>query len=310
MLMFLFGVLSGTTLPIQTSVNQGFREKAKSPYLATLVSTVGGLIIVSALLLLRGEGLSVSWGYAASEPWWIWTGGIWGFFLATFNVLALPKIGSVQTVIFCVLGQIVSGLLIDNFGWLKAEVIALTPLRALGAALVFAGVMLVSLVGKAAEGEKTAASGKLWLYRFLATMSGVFIGVQLAVNGYLSLVIGSSYKSTFVSLLGAMLFTSAVCLMLKVCGRLFEEKPEPIREINWWRWTPGLFGFISIWANVLLANAFGMGLAVIISLIGQIAGSMVIDRVGFLGIKKQPITLRKVAGLLVMLGGAALIKLL
>lgn len=323
---YLLGIFSGAALPMQTSVNQSFREKTTSPYLTTLVSVVGGFLIVSCILLVTGEGQALPMGLVGVEPWWIWTGGFWGFFLATFNVLALPVIGSVQTIIFSVLGQILTGLLIDNFGWFRASVIQLTPLRALGATLVFVGVMIVSVVGRRSAAGKEAAFGSEesdmdkaagvsygknpWPYRGFAFMSGVFIGIQLAVNGYLGIVAGSSYKSTFISLLGAILTTVIACLVLKAGGKLYEGKPEPLRSITWWRWTGGLFGFICIWVNVILANALGMGLSVIISLIGQIAGGMLIDATGFLGIAKTGITLRKVLGLLIMVSGAVIINLL
>lgn len=47
----------------------------------------------------------------------MWFAGVFGVTLLTGNVLLLPKLGSLKTVIMPVTGQIVMGLLIDAFGW-------------------------------------------------------------------------------------------------------------------------------------------------------------------------------------------------
>ena len=53
----------------------------------------------------------------STEPWWIWIGGALGVIYLTGNIVLFPKLGSVQTVIMPILGQIVMSMLIDNFGW-------------------------------------------------------------------------------------------------------------------------------------------------------------------------------------------------
>lgn len=65
-----------------------------------------------------------------------------GVVYLTGNILLFPKLGSVQTVIMPVLGQILAGLLIDNFGWFDSPQSTLTMTRFLGAILVLAGVII------------------------------------------------------------------------------------------------------------------------------------------------------------------------
>lgn len=62
----------------------------------------------------------------------------------TGNILLFPKLGGVQTVVLPVLGQILMGLAIDNFGLFYSQQTSLTVFRIAGAVLVLLGVVLVS----------------------------------------------------------------------------------------------------------------------------------------------------------------------
>ena len=52
----------------------------------------------------------------------------------------------------------------------------------------------------------------------------------------------------------------------------------------------------------------GTGLAAILNILGQTVAGVLIDATGFLGIEVKPVTLRKLAGLAVMVTGTALIS--
>ena len=62
--------------------------------------------------------------------------------------------------------------------------------------------------------------------------------------------------------------------------------------------------------NVYLQHLLGTGLTVILNLIGLTAGGMFVDKTGVLESPKKTVTLQRVLGVLVMLGGAAMIRLL
>lgn len=59
-----------------------------------------------------------------------------------------------------------------------------------------------------------------------------------------------------------------------------------------------------------LAPTIGTGLAVVIVLLGLMAGSLAIDQFGWLGAKRNPVTALQLIGLLVMILGVACIRLL
>ena len=116
MLQGLLGIFSGLITPVQTAVNTRLGRSIGSPLRASLVSFSVGLIAMLTLTLLLGPYPLIP-ATAANGPWWMWFAGVFGVTFLTGNVLLLPKLGSLKTVIMPVTGQIVMGLLIDTFGW-------------------------------------------------------------------------------------------------------------------------------------------------------------------------------------------------
>jgi len=259
------------------------------------------------VLLVLQDNLYIPLGTIAKEPWWIWTGGICGDIIVIFSILCLPKLGSVETVVFLVLGQIVSGLYIDHFGVFESTVIPMTFLRGVGAVLVFASVVAVSGNIKSDASEK----GKgINFYRFLDFIAGVACSVQIAVNGRLGIVAGLSFRATIISMIMGLLGALAVILVLRLTkgpGSIIDSTLPKIKG-HWWMWTGGLCSFTIVGGNVILQLLMGTGLATILNILGQTLAGVVIDATGFLGIPKKPVTPRKIIGLAVMVVGTALIS--
>ena len=158
MIGFILGLVVGCAQPIMTSLNTKLSQRLRSPLLPSCTTFILAMILTGCVLLVLQGNLYIPLGTIAKEPWWIWTGGICGDIIVIFSILCLPKLGSVETVVFLVLGQIVSGLYIDHFGVFESAVIPMTLLRAVGAVLVFASVVAVSGNIKSDAPEKARAS--------------------------------------------------------------------------------------------------------------------------------------------------------
>ena len=227
----ILGFLAGVGLPIQTSVNTRLRKKVGSPFNAALVSFLVGLLFLSALLLITGQGLHIPFAQLMNEPAWIWIGGICGVVFLTGNILLFPKLGGVQTVVLPVLGQILMGLTIDNFGLFYSQQTSLTAFRIAGAVLVLLGVVLVS-TAKESKAERTnrqkPAPASLWLWRAFSVFSGMAVATQTAVNGYLGVAAGSPIKASVISFVVGIILLAIICIVLRVKNgkpELKEGKP-------------------------------------------------------------------------------------
>ena len=166
----ILGFLAGVGLPIQTSVNTRLRKKVGSPFNAALVSFLVGLLFLSALLLVTGQGLHIPFAQLLNEPAWIWIGGICGVVFLTGNILLFPKLGGVQTVVLPVLGQILMGLTIDNFGLFYSQQTSFTAFRIADAVLVLLGVVLVSTAKKKQGGPHQSAKSSTGLFMALESV--------------------------------------------------------------------------------------------------------------------------------------------
>ena len=309
----ILGFLAGVGLPIQTSVNTRLRKKVGSPYNASLVSFVVALLFLSALLLITGQGLHIPLAQLLNEPAWIWIGGICGLVFLTGNILLFSKLGRVQTVVLPVLGQILMGLIIDNFGLFYSQKTPLSVFRIAGAVMVILGVVLVSMAKEnktASEKLQKSESTTLWIWRAFGIFAGMLIATQIAVNGYLGKVVGSPIKASAISFTVGIIFLAIICIVLHFKNGKSESFKNESAKNPWWMWIGGILGGLYILANVYLSRIVGTGMTVIILLIGSTTGGILVDHFGMFESPKKPINAQKILGVLIMILGAAAIKLL
>lgn len=309
MLAVLLGVFSGTLMPVQTSVNTRLRTSVGTPLLASLICfVVGTLSLFLAAWLTTGRplpDLSATSGY----PWWIFTGGVLGVVVLTGNILLFPRVGSVQTVILPISGQIGMGLLIDSYGLFKAPQIDISVLRMLGGLAVLIGALLV--VGAFSPGRRQAAGAEgtgVWLWRCLGLVMGACAATQTAVNGQLGAILGSPVGSAFISFfVGAL----TLALLVALTRTPWRGIAKPEQGTNpWWMWTGGVLGAALVFANAYLAPVLGTGLTVVLSLTGMLAASLLIDSFGLLGSQRIRVRPLQLIGLLVIFAGVVLIRLI
>ena len=309
----ILGFLAGVGLPIQTSVNTRLRKKVGSPYNASLVSFVVALLFLSALLLITGQGLHIPLAQLLNEPAWIWIGGICGLVFLTGNILLFSKLGGVQTVVLPVLGQILMGLIIDNFGLFYSQKTPLSVFRIAGAVMVILGVVLVSIAKEnktASEKLQKSESTTLWIWRAFGIFAGMLSATQIAVNGYLGKVVGSPIKASAISFTVGIIFLAIICIVLHFKNGKSESFKNESAKNPWWMWIGGILGGLYILANVYLSRIVGTGMTVIILLIGSTTGGILVDHFGMFESPKKPINAQKILGVLIMILGAAAIKLL
>ncbi|WP_233449205.1 DMT family transporter [Levilactobacillus suantsaii] len=314
MFAIVMGVVIGLILPLQTSINSRLRQSVGSPFMASLISFTVGSGFLAVITLLIDHRLFFTPHLFSQQPAWLWLGGVFGVVYLTGNILLFPKLGSVQTVILPMFGQILMGLLIDNFGWFHAKVSPFTTVRGGGALLVLLGVIVTVALSdwllkrRAAldAAPTTTASASLWLWRLLGIGAGMLGAAQSAINGHLGLVLRSSLDAAFISFFVGALTLLVINLLLRSSRQLTQptDRPNP-----WWMWVGGVIGALFVLGNVYLVPILGTGLTVVIVLVGLMGGSLLIDNFGWLESQRNPVTLVQIVGLLIMVGGVALIHL-
>ncbi len=304
----MIGLIIGIGLPIQTSINSRLKIALGSPFLASLTSFTIGTILLAIITLIADHSLFFPLRLFSEEPIWLWIGGIFGVTYLTANILLFPKLGSVQTVIMPVLGQIIMGLIVDNFGLFYSLKDPLTLIRILGAILVLLGVIgavsINELINKRHHKMDSESSG-LFIWRLFGIIAGMLSAAQAAINGHLGGVLHSTVKAAFFSfLIGTLCILVIVIITRPKLQMIKSEKRNP-----WWMWIGGIIGALYILGNVYLVPIVGTGLSVVIILLGLMIGSLLIDQFGILESKKNPITVAQIISLLVMVCGVVIIRL-
>lgn len=306
MLYILFGIIAGNVLPTQTSINACLRKQVNNPLLVTLVSYIATILTFTAALLLTEGRLYFPLMRLAGQPFWVWLPGFLGVIFLAGNILLFPKLGGVKTVICTATGQVLMGLLVDHFALFgAAERIATLP-RIAGAVLALCGVATAALAKQPEDGnEKLQLSDALWC------IFGVLIGMdnaaQSAINAHVGVIMEHPMKATMVSSLEAIPWV-LLTLLLTV-------KHAPIhfsgfRDAKPWMLLGGCFGGAYILSNAWLTPKIGASPTVISLLIGSTLGSSVIDHFGFFRAQKHPMTAIKLLGIVLILAGAVLIRML
>jgi transporter family-2 protein len=137
----LIATVVGAGLATQAAVNSQLRAATGSALWAALISTALTLVLLSGAQLFTRDELTVP--SPSQYPWWIWIGGIMGA-MYMFAIAAFTRhLGVALMFGSIVVGQLLTGLLIDHYGLFNAEVQRLTPARIAGAALLVAGWALI-----------------------------------------------------------------------------------------------------------------------------------------------------------------------
>jgi len=135
-LMILFTLLGGITLSAQSSINGTFSRKAGTLE-TTLLTFLTGTMFLAIFIIFFGQGNLLA---ILEAPKWQLSAAFLGTLYLLLTVMAVPRIGVIAANISGIIGQLVIGILIDNFGWFDSLVITLDMKRSF--ALLF---MIIAL---------------------------------------------------------------------------------------------------------------------------------------------------------------------
>ena len=138
----LFAATAGACIALQAAANGSLRTNLDDPRYAAFFSICGTIATaVVVMLVLRPSPPPVAAMRAA--PWWNWIGGPLGALIVLAGAALAPKLGAAAFIAAVAAGQLLCSLLLDHFGLMNLPQQSLTAGRIIGAAMVFAGVVLV-----------------------------------------------------------------------------------------------------------------------------------------------------------------------
>ena len=142
------------------------------------------------------------------------------------------------------------------------------------------------------------------LFLLFAVVAGAGVAIQAAINSRLRFLLGEPIWAASTQFLIGLAALVAVALVLRSplpASAAFARAP-------WWMWTGGLFGALFIFMTVVATPRLGAALMLAGVIVGQLAAALVIDHFGLFGAEVVPISAARVAGVLLLVGGVALIR--
>jgi bacterial/archaeal transporter family-2 protein len=124
-------------------MNGVLKNSLTNPWLASLVSFLPIIALLAVLWFCLPRPLPTVEGISAM-PWWAPLGGVVGGFAVIAGLLFVSKVGAGAFAGLTITANILMSLVIDHFGLFGVQQHSLGPGRALGAALMVAGICAIS----------------------------------------------------------------------------------------------------------------------------------------------------------------------
>ena len=129
----------------------------------------------------------------------------------------------------------------------------------------------------------------------LTAFTGGLVALQAPINSLLGRSIGT-WQAAFLSFaIGTMALACIAALATGGLGQVANVRGAP-----WYYLTGGLLGAAYVTSILVAVRTLGAGGVVAATVAGQLAVSVVVDHFGLIGVTKQPVTVTKVLGVVLL----------
>ena len=136
---------------------------------------------------------------------------------------------------------------------------------------------------------------------FLMAAVGALIALQPAVNAGLGRATGNMAAALVSFAVGTLLLAVLVGLSGQASGL------GSTFDVPWYYLLGGVLGAAYVFTALVTVSSIGAGGVAAATITGQLTASVVLDRLGVLGLDEVPITLERVLGVVLLLVGTYLI---
>ena len=130
---------------------------------------------------------------------------------------------------------------------------------------------------------------------------GGCIALQAPINAGLGRSTGSFAAATISFMVGTVLLGAIVALSGRAGGL------GDVADVQWYYLLGGALGAAYVFSALVLVSEIGAGAVAAATVTGQLTTSVVLDRIGFLGLDREPLTASRVAGVMLLLAGTYLV---
>jgi transporter family-2 protein len=264
--------LSGLLIALQARANGELSHRLGNGLQAALVSFTSGLIIIVVIALFNPsikEGVRTLRRAVIAKaipPWTLFAGMLGASFVAVQTQI-VPLIGVAIYSVAAIAGQSAISLVVDRIGLTGGGKKEITT-RRVTAAFVTVFAVFISVADRL-DGKDLSIAAVI-----LGVLAGTIVGVQRAMNGQIN---EHSQQSFTTSLLNFAMGTTFLLVILLFAMTLGGMKLSPLPAGPWWIYTGGAIGVIYVAFTSTIVQHLGVLTFTLISVGGQLAGSLLID---------------------------------
>lgn len=142
------------------------------------------------------------------------------------------------------------------------------------------------------------------LFVVIAVVAGILIPVQSGLNARLGEAANSPALGALLSFVVGTTGMFLYCLF----GRSELSAARSAFELPWYYWLGGLMGAFFVYTLIVVPPRLGIALTLGITVAAQMIFGMVMDHYGWLGFPQDSISLAKIIGAILIIGGVFLLR--
>jgi transporter family-2 protein len=226
-------------------------------YSATIIIHIAGLLLITLLTICNREN-----PFSKRQIWYLYLGGAIGVLTTVFNNFAFSRISVSSILALGLFGQSLTGLIVDQYGWLGMPKHTFQKRKLYGLLLIICGI--VSMTNN---------------FDILAVLVSFFAGITIVIGRTFNARLAECTSvriGTFYNYLIGLLVSIIVCLFL---GRNEAAFTDFTISPNVYIYFGGIFGVcVVVLNNITVAKIPAFYLSLFL-FIGQVFSSILVDMV-------------------------------
>jgi bacterial/archaeal transporter family-2 protein len=133
--------------------------------------------------------------------------------------------------------------------------------------------------------------------------AGGMISLQAPTNAILARAGGSPVLAALISFA-----IGTLSLLFVWLGSGNRPAPTSFAGLPWYAWLGGMYGAVYVAIAAYAAPKIGLASLITIGIAGQIATALLLDHIGALGLPRDPVSIGRVLGAVLVIAGVVLVR--
>ncbi|MCR8747021.1 DMT family transporter [Romboutsia lituseburensis] len=137
---YFISIFTGVLLSIMLYLNGSVGEAAGNYASSVIIHIIGLIGIILVLLVTKSKLKNIK-----GIPLYMFSGGLIGVLTVVFSNISFSNLGVSLTVSVCLLGQLITSIIIDHFGFFNLPISKFNKKKILGISAIIIGICVMTI---------------------------------------------------------------------------------------------------------------------------------------------------------------------